>query len=113
VSASKLILSNAKLDTNVIITMGENGCIYANKKMILNIPAVKIGNRTNDNFHKITNTAGAGDAFIGTFAAMKILGNDDVESLIFANVSGAIKSTRENIRESPSLQDILENQAES
>lgn len=50
---------------------------------------------TNDNRAKILNTAGAGDAFIGTFAAMKILGSDDIESLISANVSGAIKSTRE------------------
>ena len=63
---------------------------------------------TNDNRAKILNTAGAGDAFIGTFAAMKILGSDDIESLISANVSGAIKSTRENIRGSPTLQEILE-----
>jgi hypothetical protein len=39
---------------------------------------------------------------------MKILGYDDIESLISANVSGAIKSTRENIRGSPALNEILE-----
>jgi ribokinase len=108
ISAYKLILSNIKLDSNVIITMGENGCIFANRKKIVSIPAAKIGNMTNDNRAKILNTAGAGDAFIGTFAAMKILGSDDIESLISANVSGAIKSTRENIRGSPTLQEILE-----
>ena len=108
ISACKLILNNIKLDSNVIITMGENGCIFANRKKIVSIPAAKIGNMTNDNRAKILNTAGAGDAFIGTFAAMKILGSDDIESLISANVSGAIKSTRENIRGSPTLQEILE-----
>jgi ribokinase len=108
VLASKIILSNIKLEGNVIVTMGENGCLYANKKRIVAIPPAKIENKTNDNNHKILNTAGAGDAFIGTFAAMKLLGNDDIESLISANVSGAIKSTRENIRGSPTLQEILE-----
>jgi ribokinase len=108
VSASKIILSNINLDGNVVVTMGEKGCLYANKKMIVAIPAAKLENKTNDNNYKILNTAGAGDAFIGTFAAMKLLGNDDIESLISANVSGAIKSTRENIRESPTLEEILE-----
>ncbi len=39
---------------------------------------------------------------------MKILGNDDIESLISASVSGAIKAMRENIHESPTLKEILE-----
>ena len=56
---------------------------------------------------KIMNTAGSGDAFIGTFAAMKILGNSDIESLIYANLSGTIKATRETIRASPTLEDLI------
>jgi|GEM_PF-4003576 len=76
--------------------------------MIIAIPAAKLENKTNDNSYKILNTAGAVDVFIGTIAAMKLIGNDDIESLISANVSGAIKSTRENIRESPTLEEILE-----
>ncbi len=107
VSASKIILSNI-VGGNIVVTMGEKGCLYANKKKIVAIPGAKIENKTNDNNHKILNTAGAGDAFIGTFAAMKLLGNDDIESLISANVSGAVKSTRENIRESPTLEEIFE-----
>jgi sugar/nucleoside kinase (ribokinase family) len=91
----------------VIITMGEKGCIFATRQNIISIPAAKI-TTTDDNSLRILNTAGAGDAFIGTFAAMKILGYDDIESLISANVSGAIKATRENIRGSPALNEILE-----
>jgi ribokinase len=108
VPACKAILNNSKLDIKVIVTMGENGCIFANRQNIMSIPAAKITTTTSDNNLRILNTAGAGDAFIGTFAAMKILGYDDIESLISANVSGAIKATRKNIRGSPALNEILE-----
>jgi ribokinase len=108
VSACKAILNNDnELEIKVIVTMGENGCIIANKQKIASIPAAKI-TATADYNIRILNTAGAGDAFIGVFAAMKILGNDDIESLICANVSGAIKATRENIRGSPTLNEIFE-----
>jgi ribokinase len=107
VSACKAILNNNKLDIKLIVTMGENGCIFATRQNIISIPAAKI-TTTDGNSLRILNTAGAGDAFIGTFAAMKILGYDDIESLISANVSGAIKATRENIRGSPALNEILE-----
>jgi ribokinase len=107
VSAFRAILNNNRLDNKVIVTMGEKGCIFATRQNIISIPAAKI-TTTDDNSLRILNTAGAGDAFIGTFAAMKILGYDDIESLISANVSGAIKATRENIRGSPALNEILE-----
>ena len=107
VSACRAILNNNRLDNKVIVTMGEKGCIFATRQNIISIPAAKI-TTTDDNSLRILNTAGAGDAFIGTFAAMKILGYDDIESLISANISGAIKSTRENIRGSPALNEILE-----
>jgi ribokinase len=107
VSACRAILNNNRLDNKVIVTMGEKGCIFATRQNIISIPAAKI-TTTDDNSLRILNTAGAGDAFIGTFAAMKILGYDDIESLISANVSGAIKATRENIRGSPALNEILE-----
>jgi ribokinase len=108
IPACKAILNNSQLDIKVIITMGEKGCIFATRQNIISIPAAKITTTIDDNSLRILNTAGAGDAFIGTFAAMKILGYDDIESLISANVSGAIKSTRENIRGSPALNEILE-----
>jgi ribokinase len=107
VRACKAILNNNRLDIKVIVTMGEKGCIFATRQNIISIPAAKI-TTSDDNSLQILNTAGAGDAFIGTFAAMKILGYDDIESLIFANVSGAIKATRENIPGSPELNEILE-----
>jgi ribokinase len=107
VHACRAILNNKRLDIKVIATMGEKGCIFATRQNIISIPAAKI-TTTDDNSLRILNTAGAGDAFIGTFAAMKILGYDDIESLISANISGAIKATRENIRGSPALNEILE-----
>ena len=107
VSACRAILNNNRLDNKVIVTMGEKGCIFATRQNIISIPAAKI-TTTDDDSLRILNTAGAGDAFIGTFAAMKILGYDDIELLISANVSGAIKATRENIRGSPALNEILE-----
>ena len=107
VHACRAILNNNRLDIKVIATMGEKGCIFATRQNIISIPAAKI-TTTDDNSLRILNTAGAGDAFIGTFAAMKILGYDDIESLISANISGAIKTTRENIRGSPALNEILE-----
>jgi hypothetical protein len=42
-----------------------------------------------------------------TFAAMKLLGNADIESLIYANLSGTIKATRETIRASPTLEELV------
>jgi len=109
VPACKAILNNNyTLNLKVIVTRGENGCIFANRQKIVSIPAAKMIPTTGENSLRILNTAGAGDAFIGTFAAMKILGNDDIESLISASVSGAIKATRENIHESPTLKEILE-----
>ncbi len=107
IPACKAILNNTKSDIKMIVTMGENGCIFANKQKIISIPAAKI-TTTGRNSLRILNTAGAGDAFIGTFAAMKILGYDDIESIISANVSGAIKATREDIRGSPTLNEIFE-----
>jgi ribokinase len=102
-----LLKSNEEM--KVIITLGENGCILADKKRVISIPTVKMS--TSDDFSpsfKIMNTAGSGDALIGTFAAMKILGNSDIESLIYANLSGTIKATRETIRASPTLEELIE-----
>jgi sugar/nucleoside kinase (ribokinase family) len=76
----------------VIIMVGEDGCILANKKRVISISPVKMST-TDAHSHTtgIMNTAGSGDIFIGTFAAMKLLGNANIESLIYANLSGTNK----------------------
>ncbi|HET7148926.1 MAG TPA: PfkB family carbohydrate kinase [Candidatus Nitrosopolaris sp.] len=57
---------------------------------------------------KKVNTAGAGDAFIGTFCAMKILGKNHIESIFLANLSAALKVTREETRGSPTIDELIE-----
>jgi ribokinase len=107
ITASEVLLKSNE-EMKVIITLGEDGCILADKKRVISISTVKM-NTTDDHSHTtgIMNTAGSGDAFIGTFAAMKLLGNADIESLIYANLSGTIKATRETIRASPTLEELV------
>jgi sugar/nucleoside kinase (ribokinase family) len=42
---------------------------------------------------KVVNTTGAGDAFLGSFAASKAMGRSDPEALSRANAAGAVKVT--------------------
>jgi hypothetical protein len=39
---------------------------------------------------------------------MKILGKDDLESILMANLSGALKVTREETRGSPAINELIE-----
>jgi sugar/nucleoside kinase (ribokinase family) len=64
-------LSLKKNNLGVIVTRGEIGCIFGNNGDIISIPTIDLVER---GLKKI-NTVGAGDAFIGTFCAMKILGS--------------------------------------
>jgi ribokinase len=57
---------------------------------------------------KVKNTVGAGDAFLGTFCAMKILGKGNFELLFLANVAGSIRTTKEETRGSPTLDELIE-----
>jgi ribokinase len=108
IAASEVLLKSNE-EMTVIITLGEHGCILADKKKVISISTIKMST-IDDHSHsiRILNTAGSGDAFIGTFAAMKILGNPDIEALIYANLSGTIKATRETIRASPTLGELIE-----
>jgi sugar/nucleoside kinase (ribokinase family) len=56
---------------------------------------------------KTLSSAGAGDAFLGTFAAMKVSGMDDVEALFTANIAAALKTTKEEARGVPTLDEVL------
>jgi sugar/nucleoside kinase (ribokinase family) len=55
---------------------------------------------------KTVSTAGAGDTFVGTFAAFKLKGFEDVKALYLANIAAALKTTREEIRASPTYEEI-------
>ena len=86
----------------VIITRGEKGCIFGKNDDIRSMPTINVAGKG----FKVTNTVGTGDAFLGTFCAMKILGKDDFESLFLAN--GSIKTTKEETRGSPTLNELIE-----
>ncbi|MGC2575795.1 MAG: PfkB family carbohydrate kinase [Candidatus Nitrosopolaris sp.] len=97
-------LSMKKSNLGVIVTRGEKGCIFGNNGDVISIPTVDLVERG----LKKVNTVGAGDAFIGTFCAMKILGKDDLESIFLANLSGALKVTKEETRGSPTMDELIE-----
>jgi ribokinase len=78
-------LSMKKSNLGVIVTRGEKGCIFGKNGDVISIPTIDLVERG----LKKVNTVGAGDAFIGTFCAMKILGKDDLESIFLAKMSGA------------------------
>ena len=97
-------LSVKKNNLGVIVTRGEKGCIFGNNGDVISIPTIDLVERG----LKKVNTVGAGDAFIGTFCAMKILGKDDLESIFLANLSGALKVTKEETRGSPTIDELTE-----
>jgi len=98
----KLSLKKDKI--GVIVTRGEKGCIFGKNGDLKSIPTVDLLERG----LKKVNTVGAGDAFIGTFCAMKILGKHDLESIFLGNLSGALKVTREETRGSPTIHELIE-----
>jgi len=72
---------------NVIITLGENGIYFANKKEKFFLEAYKLKKTVID-------TTGAGDAFNGAFAVGLANDLDTKEALIFANKVAGISTTR-------------------
>ena len=72
---------------NVIVTLGEKGCLIKNAGEI--IPAVKV--------EKVVDTTGAGDTFNGVLSACIANGDDIQTACKKANIASAIKVTRKYI----------------
>ena len=86
----------------IIVTLGNKGvAFYDNGKeaQIKSINMAKIGK-------KIVNTTGCGDAFVGTFAAYKVLGRPDLEALKHGNMAAALKASRPETRGSPPRKEL-------
>ncbi len=95
-------ISKLAPNTKTLVTLGSRGAaLYARGKMskIGNIQLDKLGK-------KVVNTTGCGDAFVGTFAAYKILERDDVEAFRYANMAGALKASRPETRGSPTRKEL-------
>ncbi len=88
--------------TKILITLGKKGAVFYSKEKISRIKSVnpeKLG-------RKVVNTTGAGDAFVGAFAASRILGREDMEAIRYANMAGALKACRMETRGSPTRKEL-------
>ena len=87
---------------NVIITLGEKGCYFANKKENFFINAFKLKK-------PVLDTTGAGDAFNGAFAVALSKDLNIKEALTFSNKVAGISTTRLGAASSmPTLKEVEE-----
>ncbi|MFF3922971.1 ribokinase [Paenibacillus lactis] len=84
---------------NVIVTLGEQGCFYANRRgERITVPAYRV---------KPVDTTAAGDTFIGAYAAASSGGMATEAALRFAAAAAALTVTRPGAQASiPSKQEI-------
>jgi ribokinase len=88
----------------ILVTLGSKGFAFYDKGKQLKMKSVnlaKIG-------RKIINTTGCGDAFVGAFAAYKVLGLADIEALKHGNMAAALKAGRPETRGSPTRKELEE-----
>ena len=76
----------AKGARNALITLGERGALLHTSKSSIEIPAFQAG--------PVVETTGAGDAFVGGFAAALARGTDPVEAARFGCAVAGISVTR-------------------
>ncbi|MGC8969618.1 MAG: carbohydrate kinase family protein, partial [Conexivisphaera sp.] len=93
----------AREGAKVVVTLSGRGAIIAGSGELIEQPALDLQRMG----LKAVNTVGCGDAFIGVFAAFKSAGSGDAEALRRANVAGAYKATRLEVRGSPTLEQLL------
>ncbi len=69
---------------NVIIKLGEHGCLFKNENTMIRLPAMDI---------EAVDATGAGDNFVAGFATAILKGKGTDEALKFANACGAVCTT--------------------
>ncbi len=69
-----------------LITLGANGALFHNRERSVAIPAINAG--------RVVETAGAGDAFVGAFAAALSRNQDPLAAARFAAAAAGISVTR-------------------
>jgi ribokinase len=98
------VLSKASPKAKILVTLGSKGAaLYSAGKVskVRRISLEKLG-------RKVVNTTGSGDAFVGAFAAYKVLGLDDMDAFRYANMAGALKACHPETRGSPTRKDLEE-----
>ena len=73
--------------SNIVLTLGSEGCLFKNSELTLFQPAHKV---------KAIDTTAAGDTFTGYFLGMVAAGNEILEALQIATKASAIAVTRES-----------------
>ena len=103
-TASLETFSKVAPKMRILVTLGSKGfAFYQNGKLARtkSVNLAKMG-------RKIVNTTGCGDAFVGAFAAYKVLGLSDAEALKRGNMAAALKASRPETRGSPSRKELEE-----
>lgn len=82
---------------HLIVTLGAYGLIYAHNGATLFIPAHSV---------RVADTTGAGDSFVGTFAAALAEGLSVGEALTLSNAAAALKVTRFGASSMPTKKEV-------
>jgi ribokinase len=96
------IISNAGRGRKIVVTLGDEGCVLCTDGRSTMIPPMHLASLD----LKIVSTVGAGDTFVGAFAAFKLKGFEDTQALYVANIAAALKTAREETRASPTYEEI-------
>ena len=87
-----------------MVTLGGKGAAFYTKGKLSKIGKVQL----NKLGKKVVNTTGCGDAFVGAFAAYRILEKSDMEAFRYANMAAALKACRAETRGSPNREELEE-----
>ena len=88
----------------ILVTLGSKGFAFHDQGKQLKMKSVDLSKLG----RKIVNTTGCGDAFVGAFAAYKVLGLSDMEALKHGNMAAALKAARPETRGSPTRKELEE-----
>ncbi len=86
----------------ILVTLGSKGFAFYDKGKQLKMKSINLEKMG----RKIVNTTGCGDAFVGAFAAYKVLGLADIEALKHGNMAAALKAGRPETRGSPTRKEL-------
>jgi ribokinase len=86
--------------SKVIVTLGEQGALYASNASSRHFPAPKV---------KSVDTTAAGDTFVGGFAAALAAGKTESEAIVFGQAAAGLSVTRAGAQ--PSIPTLAEVQA--
>ena len=96
-------ISNSVRSRKVVVTLGDKGCVLCTDGKRSNmIPPMDLASSD----LKTVSTVGAGDTFVGAFAAFKLKGFEDAKALYLSNIAAALKTAREETRASPTYEEI-------